>query len=350
MNNPSKWKLIQRYISGRCSQEGRQKVERWMQEDPEHRRLVKELEQIWELSPEEDFEVNVQEAWEKFRHREIDSKKREDYISTRKKPRKLVSYLYRAAAVILIAALSGYLVWQYKESSTRQNATQQGDFYVMQDLVTKQSEKARVKFSDGTSVILNAASSLRFPKKFNGPRREVYLDGEAYFEVAHNPERPFIVHTHGAEVEVLGTKFNVRAWDEDADMGVTVRQGKVSVAAKSMETGKYEKTILTRGQYSRIEKGKGPSPARNVDINKYLLWLNGGMHFENAPFSQVVSQLERRFKVRVIVLDKQLLEVPFTGTLKDADLDKMLKVISASMEIDYRREGSKIEFRSALNK
>ncbi|MDR8391944.1 FecR domain-containing protein [Aliifodinibius sp. S!AR15-10] len=349
MDDPSMWRLVLQYARGEGSPEDREKVEQWLRENPANEKLVQDLEQMWELAPEENFDVNEQEAWEKFHHREIDRKRQLSHANARKDSNKLRSFFLKAAAVILIATLSGLLVWQYT-NETKPDTVQHGDFYVMQDLVTQKGEKARVKFSDGTSVILNAASSLRFPKKFNGPKREVYLDGEAFFTVAHNSERPFIVHTQGGEVRVLGTEFNVRAWDEDSSMGVAVRQGKVSVEATPSNTGPQQKVILTRGQYSRIIKGEAPSPAQNIDVNKHLLWLNGGMHFDNAPFSQVVRHIERRFDVQVVVHNKNLFNISFTGEMQNANLEEVLKLISASMEIEYRKEGRKVEFRTAVNK
>lgn len=346
MIDPSIWKIIQRKITDRCSQAERQRLEEWMQKDPENEKLVTGLEEIWEKTPDEKFQVDVEEAWDKFHHREMSSTNQVSYQQSRSGGQSLAVKFMRVAAVVLIVALSGLLVWQYSEKSPT-NSANHGDFYVMQDLVTKQGERARVKFSDGTSVILNAASALRFPQKFGGPKREVYLDGEAYFEVAHNNKRPFIVHTQGADVEVLGTEFNVRAWDEDADVGITVRQGKVSVSAKSNDSDNPEPVILTRGQHSTVEKGERPTAAQNVEIKQYLLWLNGGMSFNDTPFSQVVRQIERRFDVQVIVHDKQLLTVPLTASLQEANLEKVLKVISASMEIDYRKQGTTVEFRTS---
>lgn len=348
MTSPSIWQLVQRYISGQCSQQEREKIEQWMRKDPANEELIRDLKQIWEFTPEEEFDIDVQEAWNKFRQREIDSKQRIDYTADRRNHSRLLLNLYRTAAVVLIAVLSGFFVWHFKEQP-RQNTVQHGDFYVMQDLITEQGEKARVKFSDGTAVILNASSALRFPKKFSGPTREVYLEGEAFFKVTHNSERPFIVRAQGATVEVMGTEFNVRAWNDDPDMGVTVKQGKVTVAATSNDSEKPEEVVLTRGQYSRVIKGKEPSPAKSVDVNNYLLWLNGGMHFDDTPFSQVIRQLERRFDIQVSVHDQELLDVPFTAVLKDADLDDVLKIISASMETEYRKEGVKVEFRPFLN-
>src|SRR5699024_3207595 len=137
-----------------------------------------------------------------FSHRKIYRNSRHAPVYDMQKRLRKATYLFRAAAVILVVVLTGFFVQYYTTHSN--NTDDAAQFYVMQDLVTERGEKARVAFSDGTQVTLNAASSLRFPKKFHGLKREVYLDGEAYFEVSHDPEHPFIVHAGEARVQVLG--------------------------------------------------------------------------------------------------------------------------------------------------
>ena len=345
--NSGIWKLIQRYVVSNSSPEDRRRLKRWMDQHPSNEQLVKQVKNIWDLTPEEDFDVNVQDAWERFRHRKVRENDRHAPVYQMQKQLRKAVYLFRAAAVILVAALTGLFVQYY--ASTSETTEEAAHFYVMQDLVTERGEKARVTFSDGTQVTLNAASSLRFPKKFQGPKREVYLDGEAYFKVAHNPEHPFIVHAGTATVQVLGTEFNVRGWSEDQSVDIAVREGKVAVDNASDSSQDASEVVLTQGQFTRVEKGKEPIPARDVVIRNYLLWTSGGLHFDNVPFHQVLRDLERKFDVHISVADTEVLDVPFTSTFRDAKLDEVLRVIAASMEMGYQRTGDKIEFNKHFN-
>lgn len=342
MSAAGRWKLLQRYITNRCSESERMEVERWMEENTDNRQLVEELEHIWSLTPEEDFEVSVEDAWDRFRFREISN----EFPNSRKESPPPTSgrilTVFRAAAAILLVAFVGFFSSQYlNEQGT---GSEQVYHEQMQEIKTQKGEKAQVSFSDGTVVTLNAAGSLRYPKQFNSSKREVYLKGEAYFEVASNADHPFVVHTNTAEVEVLGTKFNVRAWEEDAAVDVGVREGKVSVSTVD-SISQNDSVLLTKGQFTRVSKGKGVAGVQNVDVDKHLLWLKGGMYFDNEPFRKVLLQVERKFNVQISVRDHEdILEVPFTSTFSESELGKILEVLSATMKMEYHQKGSSIEF------
>lgn len=335
------WNLIQRYITGNASPKERRELWRWMGKDPRNRELVRQLEEIWKLTPEEDFETNAEDAWEKFYKESMGSPKAHSINHRNQQHSSTSSYLFRAAAVILVILLSGYFAQRYLPGSSVQDPQ---EFYVMQDLVTDKGEKASVTFSDGTEVVLNAASSIRFPRKFNGAKREVFLDGEAYFQVSHNDQNPFIVHTENADIRVLGTKFNVQGWDEDANVDVAVRDGSVSVRSTGIDTNIHEEIILEKGDYARVNKTGNISPVKKVDVQNHLLWTQGGIHFEDVELRQVIRDLERKFDVTISVSDPEILQVPFTSTFREAELNEILTVIAASMDLEYRRDSTKIEF------
>ena len=342
MEKKELWKLIQRSLTDDLSPVEERRLREWVMQDESNRRLIDEVEKLWELSPGEDFSVDVEDAWERFLHRKKQkSRTKEMKYAGRPRSDGIVQIL-RVAAVLLVVGFAGYFANEFlvEKEEPKQDT---GQFYVMQDMTTDKGEKARVRFSDGTQVMLNAASTLRFPKQFRGNVREVYLDGEAYFEVAHDPEHPFIVHAADADVKVLGTTFNVRGWSEDRNTDVAVREGKVSVTSKGKKEDQSE-VVLSKGQHTRVMEGAAPATPKNINVDTYLLWTRGGVHFDNAPLSQVLRHVERKFDVTIEVRD-QVSDVPFTSTFRDAELDEVLKVIAAAMEMDYYRDGEKITFR-----
>jgi transmembrane sensor len=342
------WIRIQRYITGNASPDENRAIKEWMALDSENRKLVHELKQIWNLTPDENFEVNVQQAWEQFRNRDRDlmpgPSRKIGYVP-RKVSRKPL-HILRAAAVILVAFFTGLFVQYHIDTMEQIAAEQTAAFNVLQELETEKGEKARVTFSDGTRVTLNSASSVKFPQEFRGGTREVYLEGEAFFEVSNNPNQPFIVHSQDAKVEVLGTEFNVRGWGDDPGVEVVVKGGKVSVQSlSSVSDDPSEAEVIVTGGYStRLERGQNPIAPQRVDVVHHLLWTSGGMHFDNDPFNQVVKELERRFNVNITVADQTLMDVPYTGTFQYAELDEVLTVIAASMEVGFSREGSEVVF------
>lgn len=341
-----KWTLIQRYIVGSATAEERKILDHWMEYHPENRKLVRELEMIWKLTPGEDFEVDVEKAWNQFKIRQNgkDLIKSFGYTSHTYKTNENLVHIFRAAAVILVAFFAGFFVQHHLNTTERMAAEQSSNFNALQELETERGEKARVTFSDGTRVTLNSSSTVKFPEEFHGSIREVHLDGEAFFEVAHEPGHPFIVHSQDAKIEVLGTEFNVRGWSEDASVEVVVRGGEVSVQSVNQRPENNPEIILTEGYKTQLDKGQLPIAPQKVDVRNHLLWTSGGMYFDNESFSQVVRDLERRFNVHITVSDLNLMEVPYTGTFQYAELDEVLSVIAASMEVGYNREGSEIEF------
>jgi transmembrane sensor len=339
------WELIQRYVTGNTGPEERQEVENWMAKSHENRRLVQELKEVWNQSPPENFKVDVQHAWEQFSYRH--QKKTQPAIPVARYVRrrsKIPVYLFRAAAVLLVALFAGLFVHYQMSLEEQRDAEQASVYNALQELVTKKGEKARVTFSDGTQVMLNSASSVQFPRTFHGSERKVYLEGEAYFEVTHNPEKPFIVYSQDARIEVLGTEFNVRGWSDDPAVEVVVRGGKVSVQSFARQIDERTEVILTDGLKTELERGQNPIEPHRVDPVNHLLWTSGGMHFDNKPFYQVIQDLERRFNVDITVADRSLLEVPYTGTFQNAELDEVLSVIAATMGVGYDREGLEVNF------
>lgn len=344
MVNQENWRLIQQYVTGNASADERRRLENWLDQHPDNIKVLREVEKIWSLTSEEDFDLNVESSWDQFRQSRMNRKPIPIRRTSRKSSGNLI-YLYRAAAILLVTMITGYFVNQY--TSNDDASRQVADFLVMENMETGKGEKARVTFSDGTEVTLNSAGSVSFPKEFRGTKREIYLDGEAYFKVMHDPDRPFIVHTQGVEVQVLGTEFNVRGWSEDSSVDVVVREGKVSVNATNPELVKRNgaSIILTEGLFTSVRRGQLPEPAQEVDVVKHLLWRNGGLHFDSVPFNKVTKEIERRFNVQISMESSQeLLDTPYTGTFQYARLDEILSVISVSMEIGYRRDGSNIIF------
>lgn len=338
------WILIQRYVVGSATAEEREIIDQWIEADSNNRKFIHDLELIWELTPAEDFELNVERAWNHFIFTKKFSDRNKLIKNNQRKSRNYLIYITRIAALIMVAFFAGFFVQQYIDTMNELAAEQNDNFKVMQELETDRGERARVTFSDGTKVTLNSASIVKFPEVFQNNNREVYLDGEAYFEVVSNPEQPFIVHTDAAEIRVLGTEFNIRGWNDDSRVDVLVSEGKVSVNSTGQNLQGQSEVILTDGMLTSIKKGEIPTSPEKVDVNNYRLWMSGGMHFNDKPFNQVIKDIERRFNVNITVSDEQLMEVPYTGIFQYAELDEVLSVIAATMEVEYTRDGAEIDF------
>src|SRR5690606_20930247 len=176
-----------------------------------------------------------------------------------------------AAAILLISLLFGAYLWYKKQASHTE---------LLVESVVPIVQRDTIMLMDGSRVILNAGSSLRYPERFSGIVREVYLEGEGYFEVAKDPGRPFIVHAGPLKTKVLGTSFNINAYAGQSKMEVSVLTGKVQVeetkSGRSVDLLPHEKVryTISDDKFAKIEV---------ADINKDLAWNTGRMAFEDAP-------------------------------------------------------------------
>ena len=202
-------------------------------------------------------------------------------------------------------------------------------------LSTPTGGQYNIVLADGTKVFLNAVSSIKYPTQFNGNQRVVELEGEAYFEVAKDRSKPFIVKSGNQAIEVLGTHFNVHAYDNEAVVKTTLLEGSVAV------THKNQKAILKPGQQSNVSDNFNKIAIREVDTEAAIAWKNGRFKFDNADLKTVMRQLERWYGIKVEYRG-DVSQVTFNGgTFRNKNLSEVLKVLELS-NIKFKVEGKTI--------
>lgn len=210
---------------------------------------------------------------------------------------------------------------------------------VYNNLTTAAGQSYSVVLSDGSKVWLNASSSIEFPTAFPGNTREVRLTGEAYFEIAKNGEKPFFVNVNGIQVQVLGTHFNINAYDDEESIKTSLLEGSVKV------TGGNVSGILEPGQQAAITKsektGAYQMETKIVDMDEVVAWKNGLFHFNEAGIMTIMRQIGRWYNVEIVYKGK----VPvrrFVGKIsRDAQLSEVLKILELS-DVKFTVEGKKI--------
>lgn len=193
----------------------------------------------------------------------------------------------------------------------------------------------RISLSDGTKVMLNASSSLTYPSRFSEGKRMVELNGEAYFDVAHMQDVPFIVKSDGQHIEVLGTKFNVSAYRQEP-VATTLVQGKVKVTS-----AKSQNVILDPGQQALMNRKNGDFSLKKVDVNEYIAWTNGEFVFNDAPIEVVFKNLERWYDVEFeypsqVKNERIYAEISRNRNISDV-LNKLEQVVNVKFQISERR-------------
>jgi transmembrane sensor len=229
-------------------------------------------------------------------------------------------------------------------------------------ITTPKGRQFRLLLQDGTSVWLNAASSLRFPTVFTGKERRVEVTGEAYFEVASLPltlptggegmksnphashgKMPFIVNVHGkVEVEVLGTHFNINAYEDEESIKTTLLEGTVKVSATQPQTTNHkQQTVLKPGEQA-ITTNYKLQTTNNINVDQIMAWKNGVFNFEDAKLHEVMRQLERWYDIEVIY-EKGVPEIEFMGKMgRDLTLMEVLRGLQMSKVHCRIAEGRKL--------
>lgn len=209
------------------------------------------------------------------------------------------------------------------------------DANLFNTLSTPTGGQYNIVLADGTKVYLNAVSSIKYPTQFNGDQRMVELDGEAYFEVAKNKNKPFIVKSGDQDIEVLGTHFNVHAYDNESVVKTTLLEGSVAVNYKN------QKAILKPGQQSNVSDKFNKITIKQVDTEAAIAWKNGRFKFDNADLKTVMRQLERWYGIKVEYRG-DVSDVRFNGgTFMNKNLSEVLKVLELS-NIKFKVEGKTI--------
>lgn len=196
------------------------------------------------------------------------------------------------------------------------------------------SQKQQLTLSDGTKVWVNAGTTFQYPQTFKGQTRDVYLNGEAFFDVRHDAVKPFIVHTGQVLTTVLGTAFNIRAGKGSSQVTVTVTRGKVSVA-----DGNHLLGYLTPNEQISYDARQHKPLKTVVNAFSVIAWSYNDMPFDDLTFAEAAQRLEQRFGVKIYFADKSLETARFSGTAPGGkSLDDVLKVICAFNHAGYHRQ------------
>lgn len=211
------------------------------------------------------------------------------------------------------------------------------DMAAFNTMTTPKGRQFMLTLPDGTKVWLNAASSIRYPTSFTGNQRRVDITGEAYFEVAENAGKPFIVNADGkGQVEVLGTHFNVNAYADEATINTTLIEGLVRVSAKQATTP----VILHPGEQAELSGTIRVN--RNVDIDRIMAWKNGLIIFDGASFEEIMRQLERWYDIQVVYENNKVPHVQLAGGMtRGVSLNVLLKQLG-DMGVHYRIDDRKL--------
>ena len=204
----------------------------------------------------------------------------------------------------------------------------------------------RLKLEDGTNVWLNAETELRFPVAFGDSERRIFLKGEAYFDVAKEAERPFVVCVNGVDVTALGTEFNIAAVQGGDEVLTTLVNGSVWVVNEEGAD-----CILTPAEQAVCKKGVVGIEVQKVNTNLYTSWKDGYYAFDKQPLGEIMRTLERWYDIHVVFADSVAEKLRFSGRVKRyEDIDNLLTMIKLTNDVDFEIEERAIIVRTNKNR
>ncbi len=343
--------IIVRFLMGEASQADITLLNEWVKSDPANRAHFDQIRDTW----------NSIEFGSKLKDRDIQDDLR-NVLGRIEKPTLRVSHkkrrfshsrLWMAAAVFIIGFAVSWFVFQ--SPGLIQDA--QIAWHIVE---TPKGSKTKIILPDGSKIWLNAGSKLKYPKEFAPHSREVYLEGEAFFEVAKDDHKQFLVKTHDIIVKVFGTRFNVKSYPEDNTVETTLVEGSISILKSSPEgkiSGKEiklepnERIVLYKGSQNitppeikkeKIKKLPEIQPklvlSKSIDPSRYISWKSGRLIFRSEPMEKLAVTLERRYDVRIHFVDEEIKKYKFTGTIENETIEQVMAAIRLASSIDYKIE------------
>jgi transmembrane sensor len=325
--------LIIGYLEGKITEEETQYLLQKVQTDKEFSDAFEDIAEIWSARKAvSNNSIKAHDALNRLNKKidQLDALPNEPVVPHRNATiLKLRPLLAVAASVLLLACA----FWFY---NTRINNKPAGTLALIENR-TAPGQKKKIDLPDGTVVTLNASSSLRIAANFDNEKREVYLDGEAFFDVKRNPQKPFIVHTGKVATQVLGTHFNVSAYVNDSNITVSLVQGKVQV---DMNDDLSKRIILDPGRQMTYSKADGQAHVTDFITEDITGWKANKLVFNYDSWTDAAKKLSRWYGVPVQLEDSTLLRCKLKGTFDNIPLSKVMEQIKMVSDISWKMQGN----------
>ncbi len=324
--------LIQKFLQGNISSEELQQLQRYYDLN-----LIKEevltdyYQQQWDLAEKtsQDEDNHKKIAWSKFQE-QFEERTPDFKIKSKK-------WMQVAAAAIFVILLTGIGYFQLQN-----NIKPQTHFSV----IVENGQKSKVILSDGTVAFLNSSSELICLSGYGKKDRNVFLTGEAYFDVKSNPQKPFVVNTiDKLKIQALGTKFNVKSYPNDSHVISTLIEGKISVEKDEI---KYD---LLPNEMVLFDKQTNQLRKSSIQMQEEALgWLSNHFIFNSETLENIANILERTYNINVIFESEDIKNIKYTGNIKNSSLDNVLALMTITAPIEYIARDSLIIIKKTKSK
>ncbi|WP_106832260.1 FecR family protein [Parabacteroides pacaensis] len=309
--------LIANYLSGRSTPREREELITWIRADSSHRAYYMQLKNLWEISHPafSPSEIDLNKA-----HRTVMQK-----IFPLQPHRKSIYRYWQQIAAILFFPLLIFTVsfYTYRPLSAEK--------VLDQEVISPYGVRSLITLPDSSKVWLNAGSKLKYPQRFISKTREVYLQGEAYFEVKSDKSNPFVVHSGKVRVKATGTAFNVEAYITDSITAVTMEKGTIEI-----NIGSSKPMSLMPGERLNFNHNTSKYLIQKTDPYKWCAWKDGNLVFRDDPLEYVFKRIGQMFNVSIQVKDPEIAKHPYRATFEGESLDEILRLLKMTAPIYYK--------------
>ena len=330
-------KLLIRYIKGAAGEHEKREVLEWIGKNPDNLKYFIGLKNLWVYNNMPQSFATLSEMKEVSRI--TGSRVRRLYNPLFKKSNRRYVIL-TAASVALLLAVN---IWQFVENrelkvelTVPRITLAEVPSEQKHTLYTNNGVKGYVELPDGSKVWLNSASRLTYPDRFQGATREVLVAGEALFEVVRDTLKPMIVNTNrDFMIEVLGTKFNIRSYDNDYEAQTTLISGSINLIREKNRGERELIAHLSPKESFVIRDKNAPILIKQIDTTKQIAWKNGQLIFESTPMPEVLKKLERWHGTKFIIVDEDILQTKLTANFRSESIVQIMEMIKFCTSIDY---------------
>ncbi len=314
--------IIPKYLQGKTSEEENQQLHQWMQQSPENKKRLFAEKDIWDSfgfhSNKKNYEVSSELG----------------LLKKRIEPKRTTINLKQVLQIAAILLVTFGLGWGSRYISF---TSEQTDEVTMQEIFVPKGQVNQVFLADGTRIWINSETKLITPSVFSTNERVVKLNGEAFFEVAKDAKRPFRVEVNGQQIEVLGTSFNVRAYENSNEIETTLETGQIQLHIGS------QTTLLKPGEQSLFNKSEKQLLISKVNPETFSSWKDGRYEFQNEDLLEVFKVVERWYDVEITADETYFSGMHFSGVIKrNKDAKHFLELLNLTVPIRYEMKADKI--------